>query len=81
MKDLQEATEKICELKGSLLAVECLLNAMALALPELQRQTARQQLKAEIEACRTVLLNAVVSEHTFQQFERDALRVSSSLER
>ena len=81
MKNLQEATEKICELKGSLLAMECLLNAMALALPELQRQTARQQLKAEIEACRTVLLNAVVSERTFQQFERDALRVSSSLER
>jgi hypothetical protein len=33
VKDLQEATEKICELKGSLVAVDVLLTALCKACP------------------------------------------------
>ena len=38
MRNLQEATEKICELKGSLVAVNALLAAILKVLPDHARQ-------------------------------------------
>lgn len=80
MKDLNEATQKICELKGTLFAMECLISAMAITLPPGQRLRARAQLQVDTEACRTMLLGALISEHTLQQFEHDARRLSTSLD-
>ena len=38
MKDLQEATERICELKGSLIALDALMTSLLLALPDDQKR-------------------------------------------
>jgi hypothetical protein len=80
MQSLEDAMAKICELRGSLMAMECLLSAIVLTMPAVQRQHARAQLRIDLEACRSILLGAQVSEHTLQQFERDALRASTMLD-
>lgn len=79
MDTVDDVAKKVCELKGSLLAVECMLQAMALTLPESHRATVRQQLQCETEACRVALLGALISEHTLAQFELDAQRLTTSL--
>lgn len=71
MKNLQEATERICDLKGSILALDTLVTALAYALPPEVRDELLNRLEAHAEVARTVLLQAEISDHTLFAFERD----------
>jgi hypothetical protein len=75
MQNLQEATEKICDLKGNVLALETVNDALLQTLrPELQ-PVFLKNLSAAREACLSQLLGAVVSDSTVAAFERDVQRV------
>ena len=74
MKNLQEATERICELKGSLIALDALLPALIEALPASAHVQLSQSFEAHAEAARTVLLNADISDVVLATFERDIAR-------
>ncbi len=77
MKDLQEATERICELKGSLIALDALLTAVLHALPEPGREDAMRRFALHAEVARTVLLHGSVSDHTIAAFEHDVRRIAA----
>ena len=79
MEELDDVMQKLCELKGSMLAMRCLVTAMATSLPAAHRRIASEVLQDELEACRTFLLNARISEHTLRHFEQDALDASAIL--
>jgi hypothetical protein len=81
MENLQEATEKICDLKGNVLALESFLAALIRVLPEGAVVPLQIQFQQDAEAARTMLLHAMVSEHTRAAFERDAQRLSTNLQR
>jgi len=74
MKNLQDATEKICELKGSVLALDALLVALIHVLPPELRAQLKQKFEEHAEIARTVLLHAPISEYTIVAFERDVRR-------
>ena len=74
MKNLQEATERICELKGSLLVLDTLLISLIQAMPAEVRAAARLRFEANAEVARTVLLHASISEHTIGTFDLEAAR-------
>lgn len=76
MKNLQDATEMICDLKGSVLALDALVSALAYALPAEARTELLHRLDAHAEVARTVLLQTAISEHTLAAFERDVGRTS-----
>jgi hypothetical protein len=77
MKNLQEATERICELKGSLLALDALVTALLPGLPEAARAELGRIFDGHTEVARTMLLHATISEHTIAAFERDTQRMSA----
>ena len=77
MKNLQEATERICELKGSLVAMDALLASMLTLLPEGARRELLHAFVEHTEVARTVLLHAPISDITIAAFERDVLRNSA----
>jgi hypothetical protein len=79
MKNLQDATEKICDLKGSVMAIEALMDALLRVLPLDALRALAVEYDREVEAMQTVLLNASVSEHTLAAAERDVQRASSIL--
>lgn len=74
MKNLQEATERICELKGSLVALDALVPALIEALPRSAREAMLVSFEARAEAARTVLLHADISDVVLATFERDVER-------
>ncbi|MFO1272597.1 MAG: hypothetical protein U1F50_13135 [Rubrivivax sp.] len=74
MKNLQEATERICELKGSLIALDALVPALIEALPASARATLSDAFEARAEAARTILLHADISDVVLAAFERDVAR-------
>ncbi len=74
MKNLQEATERICELKGSLVALDALVPAVIQALPASIRARLMDAFDAHAEAARTALLYADVSDFVLATFERDIAR-------
>ena len=76
MKNLQEATERICELKGSLVALDALVTAMLRVMPEAGRAELPDIFQAHAEVARTVLLHASISEHTLAAFEHDVQRMA-----
>lgn len=77
MKNLQEATEKICELKGNLVALDALVTALLSQMPDASRAELRRVFAVNVEVARTVLLNAPVSELTVAAFEHDTARMAS----
>lgn len=79
MKNLQEATERICELKGSLVAMEALLLASVDALPAATRARLMTSFEANAEALRTVMLNADISDLVLATLERDVARAMAVL--
>ena len=79
MKNLQEATERICELKGSLIAMDALLSAMLQQLPPAQRGALLHSLQFNAEVARTVLLHSPVSDLTVNAFDRDVARMGGLL--
>lgn len=74
MKNLQDATEKICDLKGSILALDTLVTAFAYALPPEVRAEVLRRFETHAEVAHTMLLQAEISEHTLAAFERDVGR-------
>ncbi len=74
MKNLQDATERICELKGSILALDALVTALGSVLPPDDKAAFQAQLSRHAELMRTALLHAPVSEHTIAAFEHDLQR-------
>lgn len=71
MKNLQEATERICELKGSLLALDAVLPAVIQSLSRATRSRLMAAVDAHAEAARTVLLHSDISDVVLATFERD----------
>ena len=76
MKNLQEATERICDLKGSVLALDALLTALLQQLPPAARAGLGSAFAVHTEVARTVMLNTAVSETTLAAFDRDAGRMA-----
>jgi S1-C subfamily serine protease len=74
VKNLQEATERICELKGSLVALDALVPAVIEALAASTRASALASFDAHAEAARTVMLHADISDVVLATFERDVAR-------
>jgi hypothetical protein len=74
LKNLQEATERICELKGSLIALDALVPALIEALPPSSRAKLMESFEAHAEAARTVMLHADISDVVLAAFERDVAR-------
>jgi hypothetical protein len=77
MKNLQEATEKICDLKGSLVALDALVTAMLGQIPASSRPALSSAFAVNAEVARTVLLNAPVSDITVAAFEHDVARMQA----
>jgi hypothetical protein len=80
METLQDAQEKICDLKGSVLAMEALTMSVLRWLAPDVLQIVRAQFASEAETARALLLGAPVSEHTLAAFERDVQRASARLD-
>lgn len=79
MKNLQEATERICELKGSLIALDALLPALLETLAPTAHQRLVQSFEAHAEAARTVMLHTDISDLVLAAFERDVARTRAVL--
>jgi len=77
MKNLQEATERICDLKGSLVALDALVTAMLGQIPASSRAGLASALGVHAEVARTVLLNAPVSDVTVAAFEHEVARMQA----
>lgn len=77
MKNLQEATEKICDLKGSLVAMDALVTALLQEVPPELRDRVARSFAGHAEVARTVLLHAPISETTMLAFERDVARTQA----
>ena len=80
MDDPRTLGEQICELQGSLLAIECFLNSVAEAMPAEQRQVVRAFYASETEAFRAALMTSTAPEATVAAFERDVQRTGSVLD-
>lgn len=74
IKNLQEATERICELKGSLIALDALVPAIISTLSAPTRARLMKSFEAHAEAARTVILHADVSDVVLATFELDVAR-------
>lgn len=74
MNNLQDATERICELKGSLVVIDALLPAVIRVLSAPARMRLLASFDAHAEAARTVLLHADISDLVLATFERDFAR-------
>jgi hypothetical protein len=77
MRNLQEATERICDLKGSLVALDALMTALLDQLPDEARADLSRAFAVSTEVARTVMLHASVSDLTISAFERDVSRMSA----
>jgi hypothetical protein len=74
VKNLQEATERICELKGSQVALDALVPAVIEALSAPARARLMASFDAHAEAARTSMLHADISDIVLATFERDFAR-------
>lgn len=74
MKNLKDATERICELKGSLVALDALVPAVLQALGAPNRARLMASFDANAEAARSVMLHADISDVVLSAFERDVTR-------
>lgn len=74
MRSLHDATERICELKGDLIAQDVLTTSLLLALSPDAARRFLQNFELASEAARVVLVNAPISEQTLTAFERGVRR-------
>ena len=81
MRNLQDATERICELKGSLVALDALLPAVidTLSAAGLNRLVA--SFDAHAEVARTLMLHSEMSDVVLAAFEREVARSGALLHR
>ncbi|MBX3627384.1 MAG: trypsin-like peptidase domain-containing protein [Rhizobacter sp.] len=81
MKNMQEASEKICELKGNLVALEALVTAMMKVMPPEAQEELKGVFEQHAEVARTVLLHVPISEHSITAFEADVGRTGRFIDR
>lgn len=79
MNNLQEATERICELKGTVLTQDVLTCAILRVLPAQSRLELAPLFAQLSEAARTVLLNTPIGELVISSFEREVQRANALL--
>jgi hypothetical protein len=79
VNNLQDATEKICELKGGLLALDAVVTALITTLPDAQRAAMAEAFAEATEVARAMLLNAPISEHTISAYEHEVRRFGALL--
>ena len=80
MNNLQEATERICELKGNVMSLDALCTALLQQMAPPARERFRRTFEGWAEIARTALLHAEISEHTIAAFERDTQRIGALIE-
>ena len=80
MKNLQEATERICELKGNQVALDALMPAVIEAISAAARARLVVSFDAHAEAARTVMLHADISDVVLASFEREVARKRALLQ-
>ena len=74
MRNPQDATERICELKGSLIALDALVPALLQALSASTRARLMAAFEVHAEAARAVMLHSDISDLVLAAFERDFAR-------
>jgi hypothetical protein len=74
MKNLQEVTERICELKGITAAQDAVLAALVRILPGEARAEWARSFGTAAEVATAILMNADVSDITIDAFGREAGR-------
>lgn len=79
MKDLQEATVKICELKDENLSQLALLACLVRVLPIEKRVLLPVAFEQEIESARTMLLNSEISDHVLVGLETSVSSIQTLL--
>lgn len=77
MRNLQEATERICELKGNLVALDALATTLLRTLSNDQRAGIAPVFERHAEVARAVLIHTPISEHTIAAFEKDVSRMGA----
>ena len=78
MKDLPAAMEKICQLKGEAIGMQCLINALLSRLCESERQQVLRAFEEEAEAAKVVFLNSArAGEHVLDGLDTYVLSVSA----
>jgi hypothetical protein len=80
MKNLQEATEMICDLKGSVIALDALVTALIHQMPAESRAELLREFNSTAEMARTVLVHAPISDQTIAGFERDVERFAALID-
>lgn len=81
MKDLPEAMENICRLKGEAIGMQAMINAIVQTLPMPQLAHTLRIFETETEAAKVVLLNSArANEHVLDGLDAYALQVSSRLD-
>ena len=78
-KSLQDASERICELKGSLLAIDALLPALLEALPVASRGQLVRSFDAHAEAARAVMQHAPLFDQVLSTFDCEVARMRAVL--
>ena len=79
MNDVDPIAHQMSELQGSMLAMECFVNALTEALSPDQRLVVRAFYASESAAFRTALMNSIAPEATVAAFERDVQRAVNLL--
>ena len=74
MNNSDHLADKIDQFQGSMLAMECLLNALAEALTADQRVVVQALYASESAAFRAALMSSTAPEATVDAFERDVQR-------
>ena len=80
MINLQQATERICELKGNVVALDALCTALLQQLAPPAREHFRETFEGWAEIAHTAMLNAEISEHSIAAFEHDTARIAALIE-
>lgn len=81
MNNLQQATERICELKGNVVALDALCAALLQQLAPPARERFRATFEGWAELAHTAMLNADISEHALAAFDHDAARIGALIDR
>jgi hypothetical protein len=79
MNELDHLNQRIHELQGSLLAMECFVNSLTQSLSDDARLVVRAFYASESAAFRTALMNSTAPEATVAAFERDLQRATALL--
>ena len=74
MDEIDKLTQQISELQGSLLAMECFVNALTESLTIDAKPVVRAFYASESEAFRAALMTSTAPEATVNAFERDVQR-------